>query len=277
VTAATETHIPGASYPGNYMLRRGTFVQEARAVARSLKRGDVRGTLHALMVTPGNLWNHYAAAGFRTRLVCSCCGASSHAFVHLNDHDRVTWNAACPACDSRSRHRGLALLMPRVIDEQSHLRRTLHFAPEGALARVLIALERLDYETTDLRNVGCDHPREDIQALSFADGSYDLVLCSHVLEHVPDDAAAIAELARILSPDGLAVISVPCDWRRAETVNFRTVPPGGHYRHYGRDVVDRLRLSFRSVQVVDLHDLDTAPNALSYGIRVNEMALLCKP
>ena len=264
-----------ASYPGNFAPRRGTVAQELRGVARPLKKGDVPAMFHALAVVPPNLLNHYVRAGSRARFLCSCCGTRTHAFIHLSDYARVTWNAACPACDSRSRHRGLAVLLPRVLAERPDLHRTLHFAPEAVLARLLTSLEQLGCETTDLEDVGVDHPGEDIQKLSFADGSYDLVLCNHVLEHIRDDAAALEELARVLSPPGLAVITVPCDWQAAETKTFRTVRPGGHYRHYGRDFADRLRQVFGSVEVVDLHDLDAAPDGLSYGIRRREMVFLC--
>jgi ubiquinone/menaquinone biosynthesis C-methylase UbiE len=46
-----------------------------------------------------------------------------------------------------------------------------------------------------------------LEALPFADGEFDLVLCSQVIEHVLDPPAAVAELARVLRPDGTLVIS----------------------------------------------------------------------
>ncbi len=139
-----------------------------------------------------------------------------------------------------------------------------------------MTFERLRYQTTDLDDVGCDFPKEDIQKLSFTDGGYDLVLCSHVLEHVPDDGAAIGELARILSADGLALICVPCDWGSAKSESFRRIRSEGHYRHYGRDLMDRLAQSCQSVQVFDMNELDAAPDGLRYGIRPGDMLFLCR-
>jgi SAM-dependent methyltransferase len=49
--------------------------------------------------------------------------------------------------------------------------------------------------------------RESVLDLSFADGSFDLVVCLEVLEHLPDPAAALAELGRVASED--VVVSVP--------------------------------------------------------------------
>jgi SAM-dependent methyltransferase len=264
-----------AHNPGNYRLRRGGLRQELRSIARPLKKGDARGLANALACSSANLWNHYARSRAGARFLCSCCGEKAYAFVSLADHWHASWNAACPTCDSRSRHRGLALVIRRLLDEREDLARVLHFAPEMVLTQVLGTFDRLHYQTTDMDDIGSDLPNEDIQKLSFADGDYDLVLCSHVLEHVPDDGAAMGELARILSPHGLALISVPCDWRRAKTKSFRRIRSEGHFRHYGRDLADRLSQSFKSVQVLDMHEIDAAPGGLSYGIRRGDILLLC--
>jgi SAM-dependent methyltransferase len=235
----TEVSRYGA-YPGNYGLRRGTLAQESRSIARPLKRGDLPAAVRAIPPAIANLWNHYARSHAPARFLCSCCGHITGAFIHLSDHKGPLWNYACQVCDSRSRHRGLALVIPLILGERPDLRHTLHFAPEEVLAKVLLSFGQIDHHTTDLEEPRVDFPGEDIQRLSFADGAYDLVVCNQVLEHVPDDGAAMNELARILSPNGLAVITVPCDWKLADTEPFRRVRPGGHYRHYGRDVADRL-------------------------------------
>jgi SAM-dependent methyltransferase len=49
----------------------------------------------------------------------------------------------------------------------------------------------------------------DIEAMPFASGSFGTVLCTEVLEHVPDPAAAIREFGRVLGPDGVLIGSVP--------------------------------------------------------------------
>jgi ubiquinone/menaquinone biosynthesis C-methylase UbiE len=52
----------------------------------------------------------------------------------------------------------------------------------------------------------------DITALPFADNSFDLVICSEVLEHIPDDATAMSELVRIVRPGKTLAVSVPRAW-----------------------------------------------------------------
>lgn len=65
-----------------------------------------------------------------------------------------------------------------------------------------------DYHTADLFLPTVMH-KEDICNMSFADGTFDLVWCSHILEHVADDHKAMREIHRVLKPYGLAVIQVP--------------------------------------------------------------------
>jgi ubiquinone/menaquinone biosynthesis C-methylase UbiE len=85
--------------------------------------------------------------------------------------------------------------------------RMLHFAPESFLTSYFRSKMRT-YETADLFSPGVDH-RVDLCHLPFESGSYDLVYASHVLEHVQNDRAAIAEIRRILSPAGMAILPVP--------------------------------------------------------------------
>ncbi|MFN2503302.1 MAG: class I SAM-dependent methyltransferase [Acidimicrobiales bacterium] len=84
-------------------------------------------------------------------------------------------------------------------------------------------------------------------ALPFPDGCFDRVIAAEVLEHVPDDRGAMAELARVLRPGGRLSVTLPrwlpervC-WVLADDYHWPAVP-GGHVRIYRRrDLVERLR------------------------------------
>lgn len=85
----------------------------------------------------------------------------------------------------------------------------------------------------------------DALALPFEDGAFDRVICSEVLEHIPSDVAAMAELARVLRPGGTMAITVPrfgpelLNWALSD--EYHNVP-GGHVRIYRRSVLEeRLR------------------------------------
>jgi SAM-dependent methyltransferase len=84
--------------------------------------------------------------------------------------------------------------------------------------------------------------RMDITRSGFGDSVFDLILCSHVLEHIKDDSQAIRELSRILKQRGICIIQVPLHPDLVNTVEY----PGpkeeefGHVRTYGQDFVSRL-------------------------------------
>lgn len=87
--------------------------------------------------------------------------------------------------------------------------------------------------------------RADALQLPFADGAFDKVICAEVLEHLSDDSAAMAELARVLKPGGVLAISVPrygpelVNWALSE--RYHTVA-GGHLRIYRRSqLLERLK------------------------------------
>ena len=82
----------------------------------------------------------------------------------------------------------------------------------------------------------------DATALRFEDDTFDAVICSEVLEHLPDYDAALQEMRRVLKPSGKLCISVPhawperiC-WQLAPPPNGYAFEPGGHIRIF--DEVD---------------------------------------
>ena len=84
----------------------------------------------------------------------------------------------------------------------------------------------------------------DALALPFPDAAFDRVICSEVLEHLPDDVGAMRELARVLRPGGTMAVTVPrfgpelVNWALSD--EYHNVP-GGHVRIYRRSVlVERL-------------------------------------
>lgn len=81
----------------------------------------------------------------------------------------------------------------------------------------------------------CLISQADVVCLPFRDGVFDAVICSEVLEHIPDGRQAVAELVRVLRPGGKLVVSVPrylperiC-WALSEAYHNE---PGGHIRIY---------------------------------------------
>lgn len=77
----------------------------------------------------------------------------------------------------------------------------------------------------------------DATALPFADGTFDRIIASEVMEHIPDDAAALDELARVLRPGGTIAITVPAwlpekvCWALSDAYHA-PIAEGGHVRIY---------------------------------------------
>ncbi len=89
--------------------------------------------------------------------------------------------------------------------------------------------------------VGCYHlVTGSVTSLPFDDAIFDKVICSEVLEHVPDDHGAISELTRVLKPGGVLAVSVPS--RFAESICWKISDdyhntPGGHIRIYKHEEI----------------------------------------
>lgn len=142
--------------------------------------------------------------------------------------------------------------------QTSSVLKVLHFAPEQAFYTRFRNQKNLDYTTTDLFSPLAD-VKADICNLPFEDNQYDIILCNHVLEHIPDDTKAMHELYRVLKPGGMGIFQIPQDLLRATTFSDDSITDKkerakvfGQYDHvrvYGRDYFEKLRsIGFRVVE-----------------------------
>jgi SAM-dependent methyltransferase len=174
------------------------------------------------------------------------CPICDHQGVFLALGTPPRWDGRCPSCGSRERHRLIQLWLDAADLPLQSFETILHFAPEKHVRRMLQA--QPGYTTADIVPGKADLAM-DIAAIDKPDASVDLLIANHVLEHVPDDRRAMAEIGRCLKPGGLALITVPQNWAREETYensavstiaeNLAHYDDGGHVRYYGRDFQDR--------------------------------------
>jgi SAM-dependent methyltransferase len=125
-------------------------------------------------------------------------------------------NALSPSTLSLERHRLLWLYLKNETDFFTADKKVLHFAPEQCFLKQFKTLKNLDYTTTDLNSPLAD-VKADICNLPFSDNEFDVILCNHVLEHIPDDTKAIQELYRVLKPGGMGIFQIPQDLSRETT------------------------------------------------------------
>ena len=188
-------------------------------------------------------------------MLCPVCG---HRFARFKDD----WNrpdALCWRCGSHERHRTQWLLLDSRPELLASAQSLLHFAPEWGLRRRFEAIRTLQYVTADLNEPYVDL-HLDVTSIALGNGSFDAVICSHVLEHVVDDAAAMRELCRITSPAGWCLVMVPIDLSRAQTYEDPSVETPearervywqhDHVRLYATDIDERLTAAGFSVEQI---------------------------
>jgi predicted SAM-dependent methyltransferase len=164
-------------------------------------------------------------------IFCPICAARYQSFLPFGLNGRR--HARCPGCGSLERHRFLYIHLQDTLRWTRRRLRFLHIAPEPCIQAKLAPLPQIQYRSIDLFD-----PRAgahmDVTCLDYKDCTFDAVLCSHVLEHVSDDHAAIAELYRILASGGRALVMVPLDLSLGETEEDSTIiTPAERHARFG--------------------------------------------
>lgn len=132
-------------------------------------------------------------------------------------------NDRCPVCHAGDRDRLVKFYLERHVFANQRSRLSIvHIAPEKGLTKYLLSKENLQYQTGDIepqryRHLDSVH-RMDLTALPIESGSVDVFLCNHVLEHIVEDAVAMKEIRRVLSPQGVAILQVPIALKLRETI-----------------------------------------------------------
>ena len=194
---------------------------------------------------------------------CPLCGSWTRRFLPHGPGARRIDDARCPVCRSVRRHRlSWIFLKQKTSLFDGKPKRLLHVAPEISLMPAFEAVRGLDYLSADL---SARHAmlKMDLTAIQFPDRSFDAIYCSHVLEHIPEDRKAMAEMFRVLRPGGWALIMVPVSDQPTFEDPSVTDPAererlfwqDDHVRLYGYDLRDRLAAAGFEVQIVFGRDL----------------------
>ena len=227
--------------------------------------------------------------GLRRRLFagqdyyCPVCKSMLSRFLIIHR----AYSLWCPVCKSLQRHRLTWLLL----EQEGWLNHTaenqfklLHIAPEPCLEEKFRQIPGIAYLSADLNNRRA-MVQVDISSMQFDSDSFNLIYCSHVLEHVVDDYKAISELRRILKPSGKAVILVPIHGEKTFEDASIADPIErehrfgqlDHVRSYGIYFVQRLTLSGFSVRILDKaswHLEDREINRM--GLNTKDIVFICQ-
>ena len=217
------------------------------------------------------------------QVLCPCCGNRARKFLAAGNNNRP--NVKCPRCNSLERHRLLWLYLQNRTCLFSDTLSVLHFAPELIFQKNLISKPNLDYVSADIASPDAMISM-DITDIQCSDDSFDVILCSHVLEHVEDDQKALRELFRVLKPGGWAILQVPIDSDREVTFEDGSIVSPherkrilGHHDHvriYGRDYKNRLERAGFAVKVDDYIKNLGADEVRKYGLADEDIYLCTK-
>ena len=211
-------------------------------------------------------------------------GSSYRKFLPYG-YQKIRENALCPGTLSLERHRLLWLYLDRETSFLNDSLKVLHVAPEQVFYQKFKSFSHWKYTTTDLHSPLAD-VKADICALPFEDNSYDLILCNHVLEHIPNDRKAMSELYRVLKKGGTLIAQVPLDENRTTTFEDNSITDRkertkvfGQYDHvrvYGKDYLEFLDQTGFSSKFIDYTEKLPKEEIKRYGLQYESIPIAKK-
>lgn len=221
-----------------------------------------------------------------------CCICEKSYLTFLPAGDELKAHTRCPACYSIDRHRQLFTLTYAFLKEQNRPINLLHIAPENSLSERFRKFPLVDYYAIDKFEKGYHYPSYvqsmDITDLKFGDNMFDLLICSHVLEHVEKDVLALQNFWRVLKPGGIGYLVVPYfselentyEDARANNDEMRYLLYGqkDHVRKYGCDFIAKLRNNGWTAEAINFKDLYSETECIKLGfINAETIFKITKP
>ncbi|CAD0008496.1 class I SAM-dependent methyltransferase [Flavobacterium salmonis] len=151
---------------------------------------------------------------------------------------------SCANCSASDRSRLYALYLNEFFKKGKSKIKVLDIAPTEHFKNYLNGyINQMDYRSADLYMQGVDDI-VDIQNMTlYPDGTWDLVICSHVLEHVKDDMKAVTEIYRVLKKGGVAILMAPINLGLEESIEAeknREYTITERWKYFGQDDHERL-------------------------------------
>ncbi len=129
-------------------------------------------------------------------------------YLQMVDSDMENFGCHYCYCNDRDRHLFMFFDKLSFWDKFENAK-ILHFAPENPLTRKIGQLAPKEYIKCDLFPRQDDWKKIDITKIDFKDDHFDILICNHVLEHVPDYVQALEEISRVLKKGGIAILQTP--------------------------------------------------------------------
>lgn len=193
--------------------------------------------------------------------------AELHGWEHFGKGETINLESySCPICTATDRERLCALWIEKAKNTELNRRvQMLHFAPEKSLSKFVKASLDVEYRSCDITGLNVDD-KIDMTDMSYHDNTFNFFICSHVLEHVASDKAALKELFRVIAPGGLGILLAPIFTHINQTVEephelpeserWRLFGQGDHRRLYcKKDFVEKIELAGFNVEQLGVKEL----------------------
>ena len=218
---------------------------------------------------------------FGSRRYCPVCRSHVRLFKASGVNRRA--DVRCPVCGCVERFRFMWVFLDHRKDlfQAKHFK-MLHFAPERVFRDRYRQMPGVEYTSGDI-NPDRAMMQMDIAEIQYPDNTFDIIHCSHVLEHVPDDMQAMRQLCRVLKHGGCAIVSVPITAKETFEDPSVTTPAEreriygqyDHLRRYGPDIEQRLNKAGFDVQCVRPQDFIATEDIAKMRIG-DETIFLCR-
>lgn len=191
------------------------------------------------------------------KVECPYCGWHGSQFLPSGEEQMP--NRLCPQCGSVERYRSLLLYLKQETGLGQRPLRLLDIAARGCFGH-FCRQSGVEYLSSDLMTPGA-MVFSDLTRMGVADDAFDVIVCLHVMEHIPDDIAAYTEMHRIMKPDGFAIVVVPIKSEKtfedpdARPEDYKCLyGQDDHVRIYGMDIVERMQKADLNVEIIDIFE-----------------------
>lgn len=225
-------------------------------------------------------WHYLRQASFTrhstAKVYCPIAETEFKAFA------RIGKELITPTTGARGRQRLMWLYLLNETDLFQKKNALLHIAPELSLMGRLQEQSDITYIPGDKMEKGYVNQHGvrniDLTALDFPDESFDYIICSHVLEHIPDDKKAMQEMFRVLKPGGRAIILVPMRGAATTYEDWSITSPKERHKHfgqwdhvrwYGDDIKERLEEAGFIVKMEEYSSRFSEEEVKKYGLSKN--------
>lgn len=222
---------------------------------------------------------------FGNKVYCNLCNQTFRKFKSKGNNIIVRRNAVCPKCESLERTRVLNEFLKNETEIFLKPLKVLHIAPEKCIYD-LIKKTNCEYIDGDINPALATH-QIDITDIKYSDNYFDLIICAHVLGHVPDEKKAISELYRVLNTTGKLIVQTLIGKNSITLEDNNIILPherlkiyGEHdlVRLHGLDFSNRLKIENTKVTTIDYKNTFTKKEQekFCFGDGQRELIFLCK-